>query len=396
MRRGESVLRLFSMVLILFACWSSTIGQSKQIAESLRNWKAITASAQSAPHLENYKFLFSFPHDDIVTCAAFSHDGRWLATGSEAGTIIVVDLATQKQRKIEGLYPNGNGINVVSFSDDGKLLLTGGWGHTDFKDTGLIKILQTSDYSVVQTLDTSQGHTVDFLSISNDNKWLISADESKINVWDFQAKRIIRTIPRLDAKLFFDGVRTLVMGIGVTNESDSVMFRRSVPSGSIVFVDIVDGEIKKEIRTVSPKPIRGLAVVSGSDQLVVLAQTDQSYVVHLVDGRHDKILKSISIKPYQPEPGYRLIGSPRIDFGISANYHVAFYNDRRVTYLIDYDAGRVSSFEHRSQVGFSFDNAGKRFAVLGGINNAALTGMPSQNYWTVSVFSFDPTTTTKP
>jgi len=132
-----------------------------------------------------YKFLFSFPHDDIVTCAAFSRDGRWLATGSELGTVIVTDLATQKQRKFEGLHPEGNGVYVLNFSSDGELLLTAGSGS---KNTGQIKILQTSDYSAVQTLDAHLGNAVDFLQISNDRNWLLSADRTRVNVWDFKAK----------------------------------------------------------------------------------------------------------------------------------------------------------------------------------------------------------------
>ncbi|MGQ0761793.1 MAG: WD40 repeat domain-containing protein [Acidobacteriota bacterium] len=363
------------------------------LQEAPADKNAAPPSSQTAAGLENYKFLFSFPHDDIVTCAAFSRDGGWLATGSEAGTVIVADLATQKQRKIEGLHPDGNGVYVLNFSPDGELLLTGGSGS---KNTGQIKILQTSDYSVVQTLDAHLGHAVDFLQISNDKNWLLSADNTRINVWDFKAKSVIRSFPRLDARLLFDEGRLLVMGVGdITNQPDSHFSRRFLPDGSILFVNIIDGKITREIRTVSPQPIRGMAMVSGHDALVALAQTKEGYIVHFVDGRNHTILKSTPITPYQPEPGWHIVGNRRIDFGLTKNYYVAVYNDRRVTHLIDYSAGKVSSFDHRSQIGFSFDHTGKRFAVLGGINNAALTGSPEQHYWTVSVFSFDPKTAMK-
>ena len=349
---------------------------------------AASISSQTAAGLENYKFLFSFRHDDIVTCAAFSRDGRSLATGSEAGTVIVVDLATQKQRKIESLHPDGNGVYVLSFSQDGELLLTAGSGS---KNTGQIKILQTSDYSIVQTLDAHLGHAVDFLQISNDKNWLVSADNTRINVWDFRAKSVVRSFPRLDARLLFDGGRLLVMGVGdITNQPDSHFSRRFLPDGSILFVNITDGMITREIRTVSPQPIRGIARVSGYDALVALAQTKEGYTVHFIDGRNQTILKSTPITPYQPEPGWQMLGTRRIDFALTENYYVAVYNDRSVTHLIDYSSGKVSRFDHRSLIGFSFDHTGKRFAVLGGINNAALTGSPEQHYWTVSVFSFDP------
>ena len=43
-------------------------------------------------------FFFSFAgHKDSVTCTAFSHDSKLIATGDMSGLIIVWDVATKKQ-----------------------------------------------------------------------------------------------------------------------------------------------------------------------------------------------------------------------------------------------------------------------------------------------------------
>src|ERR1700716_3054999 len=58
----------------------------------------------------SYEYLFSFRHDDIVTCAAFSKDGRWLATGSELGTVLVTDIESRKEIAIKNSNSRDNGV----------------------------------------------------------------------------------------------------------------------------------------------------------------------------------------------------------------------------------------------------------------------------------------------
>ena len=62
------------------------------IFHSLIVWSHVQASDI------DYEYLFSFRHDDIITCADFSGNGKWLATGSEVGTIIITDLATKDSK----------------------------------------------------------------------------------------------------------------------------------------------------------------------------------------------------------------------------------------------------------------------------------------------------------
>ena len=44
-----------------------------------------------------FLILFSQGHKDSVTCTAFSHDGKFVATGDMSGFIIVWDVSTKKE-----------------------------------------------------------------------------------------------------------------------------------------------------------------------------------------------------------------------------------------------------------------------------------------------------------
>ena len=118
------------------------------------------------------KYLFSFRQDDIITCAAFSPDDRWLATGTEVGTVMISDMQSRKEFVLKNVQPVDNGVQALRFSQDGKMLVVG--GHGEKKGGGQIKVLQTSDYKTVASLDLPGGGIASFVDLSLDNKRLLS------------------------------------------------------------------------------------------------------------------------------------------------------------------------------------------------------------------------------
>ncbi len=68
-------------------------------------------------------------HTAPVTSVAFSRDGRMLATGDSAGTVILWDL-TDLARLRQSLTGHTSAVNSVAFSPDGRTLATGDSGGT--------------------------------------------------------------------------------------------------------------------------------------------------------------------------------------------------------------------------------------------------------------------------
>ena len=61
---------------------------------------------------------------DLVSCLAFSPDGKTLAVGSNQGSLKLWDVADAKE--IAVLKGHDNGVSCLAFTPDGKTLASGG------------------------------------------------------------------------------------------------------------------------------------------------------------------------------------------------------------------------------------------------------------------------------
>ena len=78
--------------------------------------------------IEKYKGIYTIPgHADEVLCVAFSQDGKILASGGAGNdkTIKIWYLAENKFLTLKGHSDVFGGINSVAFSPDGKTLASG-------------------------------------------------------------------------------------------------------------------------------------------------------------------------------------------------------------------------------------------------------------------------------
>jgi WD40 repeat protein len=64
-------------------------------------------------------------HDNWVTSVSFSPDGKTLVSGSYDNTIKLWNVETGKE--IRTLKGHDNSVNSVNFSPDGKTLVSGSW-----------------------------------------------------------------------------------------------------------------------------------------------------------------------------------------------------------------------------------------------------------------------------
>ena len=118
-------------------------------------------------------------YESIVWSVDFSPDGHWLVSTHGDGAILVWD-ATQRER-IANLREHSGGVRAVAFSPDGK------------------RIASASDDETVVVWDAERGtreavlighHTrVNAVSFSPDNQWLVSADQDGVVIrWNLEQR----------------------------------------------------------------------------------------------------------------------------------------------------------------------------------------------------------------
>ena len=326
----------------------------------------------------NYEYLFSFRHDDIVTCAAFSNDGRWLATGSELGTVLVTNIESKKEIAIKHPDSRDNGVVGLRFSQDSQFLVVGGFGNKN--GGGEIRILRTSDYTIVISLDVPGDKVISQVGISPDNKWLFSSDRGDVWVWNLETKSVAWHLASEDAAVSFDGDREILLA----GRSASL----GVTAGQIAFLNLVDGRVNRILRTAIKEPIKRLVTAKSKSELFAL--TDGA-IVYRLNNQTGEIKQRIPLTDIYASAGpYPLHVWYTTDFEVLDAYPIFVVSDRQNTLFVNYLSSKVVVLDHRSMVGIKLNPSGKNFALLGGVKDGSMSGVPPQHYWTVSLFSFKP------
>jgi tetratricopeptide (TPR) repeat protein len=113
-----------------------------------------------------------------IHCAAFSPDGRTLATGNQFGGVMLWDATTGQQSTTLQYYESPNrGAKAVAFSNDGKLLAAG-------NNEGMLRLW---DAETGQLMMSFKGHTdtINSLAFSPDDKTLLSGSHDRTaRLWD--------------------------------------------------------------------------------------------------------------------------------------------------------------------------------------------------------------------
>nr|CDS32074.1 WD repeat containing protein 61 [Hymenolepis microstoma] len=115
----------------------------------------------------------------FIYCLAYSPDGMRLAAGSISGIVNIVDLRSGAICPLDG---HATPVRSVAFSHDGRLLAS-------TADDKLIRIYDTRDGHLV--ISSLQGHSSWVVSsaFSPDNKHLATASADKtVRIWDISAK----------------------------------------------------------------------------------------------------------------------------------------------------------------------------------------------------------------
>lgn len=159
-------------------------GRSVLIADyrgGVHAWDTSTGDSLLEQHVDHY-----------LTAAAFSHDGRLLATAPGDAAVTIFDLATR--RALFALASGSAFTGAIAFSRDGKSIATAeGDGVSIFDATGK-KVAHNDDFS-------SEPLTLDF---SPDGKEVAAAGADKVVVFiDNATGKTSRRIPKSAEAVFY-------------------------------------------------------------------------------------------------------------------------------------------------------------------------------------------------
>ena len=124
-------------------------------------------------------------HSSGVNAAAFSPDGRWLASGSDDSTVKLWDRASG--RLLRTLAGHSKRVTWVQVTADGKSVVS-------FSEDKTVKVWDTRQK---KTLFTLKGHTggINAVAFSPNGQYIASASyDQSVRIWDVQKGQEVRAL----------------------------------------------------------------------------------------------------------------------------------------------------------------------------------------------------------
>ncbi|KAB0241844.1 hypothetical protein EZJ55_16060 [Microcystis aeruginosa EAWAG127a] len=222
-------------------------------------------------------------HNGSVNSVSFSSDGKTLVSGSRDKTIKLWNVETGKE--IRTLKGHDSYVLSVNFSPDGKTLVSGSWDKT-------IKLWNVETGKEIRTL---KGHDSAVISVnfSPDGKTLVSGSyDNTIKLWNVETGKEIRTLKGHDSYVlsvnFSPDGKTLVSG-----SEDNTIKLWNVETGQEIRTLKGHGSFFNSVNF-SPD---GKTLVSGSeDNTIKLWNVETGQEIRTLKG-HDSTVYSVNFSP---------------------------------------------------------------------------------------------------
>jgi outer membrane protein assembly factor BamB len=148
-------------------------------------------------------------HTNKVFCAAFSPDGRTLATGSADRTIRLWNIETMQEQSV--LSGHSDAISSLSWSSDGRTFASASWDKT-------VKLWDASSGRELATLTGSEEELLSVAFDPNGGRLAAGGSDWKVRVWDLGTKALSATLTghrgTVYAVAFSPDGKTLATGSG--------------------------------------------------------------------------------------------------------------------------------------------------------------------------------------
>ena len=184
----------------------NTMSEIKAVTFSLNGQQLATAGAHvKLWNTRNWTEITTLRHDAWVWTAAFSADGKLLATGDASGHVNIWDV--QKRNIVTQLQGDTEHIGAVAFSPNNRILAAAGY-------EGKVKLWEVPNWVYLGTLNANG--TVHELSFSPDSRTLAGTDYEAVNLWAVSAGEKIATLTGhtgwVNATAFSHDGSTLISG----------------------------------------------------------------------------------------------------------------------------------------------------------------------------------------
>jgi eukaryotic-like serine/threonine-protein kinase len=167
-------------------------------------------------------------HHSLVSCLAFSPDGKWLASGSfdEEATVKLWNVATGAE--VATLCGHSKPVYTLAFAPNGKSLVTAGRDRI----TRLWDLASRKDQSILS------GHEIESVAFSPDGRTLALVGQSQsVFLWDMAEKKIRRVLPPHPLR-----------HVSVAFSPDGKTLATGDSEGKVRFWDTDTGELQRTVR----------------------------------------------------------------------------------------------------------------------------------------------------